>query len=114
MELPKEAITDEKARRNVTRIESYYISEQDSSRGIIVVQTSNELIKMDEKGEQLQVEIIEVDGVKVNLYNFDCKSTNQLILWWYNGEVSRDLTTFGDENIQETKEMIKTILNKKD
>lgn len=111
VEPPKGSVADEKLARKLTRIESFYISKKNKKdEGIAFVQTNNEIVQLDGNGEPLKSETIDIDGTKVNLYECDCKPVNKTLLWWYDGEVTTEVSIYGDTNIEKAKNMIKKVL----
>lgn len=114
VEPPKGAVADKKLAKKLTRIESFYISKKNKrDEGIAIVQTNNEIVQLDENGEPLISKTIDIDGTKIKLYECDCKPINKTLLWWYDGEVTTEVTVYGDTNIEKAKNMIKRVLKNK-
>lgn len=109
---PKEAVYDELVARKLTRVESYYLSMDSNDEGISLVQTNHEIIQMNFDGEPLNGKIIEISGTKINSYECDCIPTKKIILWWYDGNVTTEITIFGEKNLQKGKKFIEEILEK--
>lgn len=111
VEPPEGAVSDEKLARQLTRIESFYVSKNNKKdEGIAIVQTNNEIVQMDENGQPLKAETIDINGTKINSYECDCKPVNKTLLWWYDGKVTTEVTVYGDTNIQKAHNIVKKIL----
>ncbi|MFE4525774.1 hypothetical protein ACFRCQ_27420 [Cytobacillus firmus] len=109
---PDNAVSDEEAVKNLTRIETIYESKKNKDEGIVVVQTNNEIVQIDESGNPVEPKTMNIGDKEVNYYDCEC-TPKRTIYSWYDGKVSTEITVFGDIKLEKVEHLIKKLSSKK-